>query len=391
MPPSMPCMETGDKQQTPSWWTAPPASRQRHFHGGQQQDPWIIVEGQSLRNFSSNDYLGLRKHPDVLAAAIEALREHGLGAGASRYVCGDAPVFHRLEDELAKWKGAERCLLVGSGMLANIGLMQALCGRHTEVFADRWNHASLLDGIRLAGARLRRFAHRDIDDLERLLRRGKSRTRVIVSDGVFSMDGDEADVQALIACAERYDAWLVLDDAHGNGCLGEHGGGLSRMAGIQGHPRLIEVGTFGKAFGGYGAFILGSEAVIDGLRQRLRTAIYSTAMPPSMAAAMRISLRLIQRGKAQALLRNRIRCFREMLSSLPLLPSRTPIQPLILGTDEAALRASKALAKRGFFIPAIRPPTVPEGSARLRITISVMHDENALGELAHALPTCMAT
>ncbi len=345
------------------------------------------MAGQRLHNFASNDYLGLRQHPDVLASARQGLEDYGLGAAASRYITGDAPVFHELEAALARWKGTERALLLGSGMLANIGMLQAMADRHCEVFADKLNHASLIDGVRLSGARLRRYAHRDLRQLAKMLASSRCSRRLIVSDGVFSMDGDEADVAALLQLAEQHQAWLILDDAHGNGCLGPAGASLTALAGVQGHPRLIEVGTFGKAFGGYGAFVLASSAIIEGLMQRLRTAIYSTALPPMMACAMLTALQLIQRGELQHSLQQSITYFRQLTADLPLLPSRTPVQALVIGDDDATLAAARQLQAAGFFVPAIRPPTVPEGSARLRITLSAQQSADDIAALAKMLHT----
>jgi len=372
----------------PPWWQHPAEHSRRRLPATQQHGVLINVAGRMMINFSSNDYLGLRQHPQLISTACDYIAQHGLGSGASRYISGDDPAFAQLERDCAAWKGAQACLLLGSGMLGNIGLLQALATRHSEIFADRLNHASLLDGARLSRARLHRYAHRDMAALESLLQHSNSEQRIIVSDGVFSMDGDEADVATLISLCERYDAWLVLDDAHGNGCIGAQGAGLTTEAGVQGHPRLIECGTFGKALGGYGAFIVASTAVIEGLIQRLRTAIYSTALPPAMAKAMSAALVLLQQAALRQRLQDNIQSFLALNQDLPLLPSRTPIQPLAMGTDEAALQASTRLRDAGFFIPAIRPPTVPQGESRLRITLSALHTSeqiNALSEALHRL------
>jgi len=381
---------------TRNWFTPPQDVRRRRFNGGERQGMHIAVQGRSLLNFAGNDYLGLSHHSDVITAARGALETHGTGSGASRLVSGDDPVMHQLERELAAWKGYEAALIVGSGMLANLGLLQALADRRTELFCDRLNHASLVDGARLSGARVTRFAHLDVNGLERALQKSAAQRRIIVSDGVFSMDGDCADVSALLALAERYDALLLLDDAHGFGVLGEGGRGLTSISdhqpdckesGLAGHGRLIEVGTCGKALGSYGAFILGTSELIEGLRQSLRTMTYSTALPPAVCAASLAALHVLQQGDVVARLLSRIELFRRLASEqgLELMPSSTPIQPLLLGSESAALDASRALQDAGFFVSAIRPPTVPEGTSRLRITLSSAHEEADIRALVQAL------
>ena len=376
-----------DMPDASNWFAPVPEARRRAFPRTLRDGPRIEAAGRRLVNFASNDYLGLASHPEVVEAAVRALCERGLGAGASRLVSGDDPALHAFERELARWKGYGACLLLGSGMLANIGLLDALAGREARLFGDRLNHASLVDGARLARGRLHRYPHLDLAALERLLARRGSGRNVIVSDGVFSMDGDCADVRGLLELAERRDAIVVLDDAHGLGVLGPEGRGLAAEAGCAGHPRLVEVGTCGKALGGYGAFILGPAAFIEGLRQRLRTMIYSTALPPALPAASMAALAVLRRERLSERLQARIRHFLRAAGEacLPLLPSRTAIQPLVVGADEAALAASAALRERGFFVPAIRPPTVPEGTARLRITISAAHEEAELDALVAAL------
>jgi len=345
------------------------------------------VDGRELLNFASNDYLGLAAHPCIRDAAIGSIHRHGFGSGASRLVSGDAPVMHELEDALARWKGFEAALVVGSGMLANMGLVDALAARGTRLFCDRLNHASLLDGARLSRGTVHRYPHLDLARLECLLEVHAAPGRIIVSDGVFSMDGDCADVHALLELAEHHDSLLVLDDAHGLGVLGPDGRGLSFEAGVQGHARLVEVGTCGKALGGYGAFVLGTTELIEGLRQRLRTMIYSTALPPCMPAATLEALRVMRAEALPRRLQKNVRLFLDLATrlALPLAPSRTPIQPLILGDDEAAMGAASRLREHGFFVAAIRPPTVPEGTARLRITLSAAHTTKQIEHLVSAL------
>jgi len=370
------------------WFPKLAPAQLRHFLASTQQGVQIEVKGNPLINFSSNDYLGLRTHPDVIHAAVETIESAGFGSGASRLVCGDHPHMHQLEAELASWKGYESCLMLGSGVLANIGLIQALSDRQTHLFSDKLNHASLVDGARLSGATNHRFQHRDMSMLEQMLQdqvaqAESSHKRIIVSDGVFSMDGDCADVEALLALAERYQTLLVVDDAHGTACVGEQNKGLTAQ--IAGHDRLIEVGTFGKAFGGYGAFILGTHELIEGLCQRMRTMIYSTALPAAIPAAMLASLALIQSGTLQQQLHENIQIFLEHSDGLPLIASQTAIQPLLIGEDADALLASHKLRDAGFFVPAIRPPTVRHGTARLRITLSAAHSRTDIEALTQAL------
>jgi len=370
-----------------NWFSPVTEVRHRSFLCSQRSDIWIEVHGTRLLNFASNDYLGLSFHPEVQRAAIETIRHDGFGSGASRLVSGDDPLLHELEDALVRWKGYEAALIVGSGMLANIGLLNALAERGTHLFCDKFNHASLVDGARLACGTIHRYAHLDLGGLERLLKKYHTSRRIIVSDGVFSMDGDCADIRALMQLAESYDALVVLDDSHGLGTAGPGGRGLAAEAGVQGHTRLIEVGTCGKALGAYGAFILGSSEMIEGLRQRCRTMIYSTALPPCVSSAALAALRVLQEENLSQKLQENVKLFLHLArqADLPLVASCTPIQPLILGSDEAALQASSRLHEHGFFVSAIRPPTVPEGTARLRITVSAAHKAEHIKNLVKAL------
>jgi len=353
----------------------------------------IEVDGMRLLNFASNDYLGLSFHPAVQQAAIDTIRHHGFGSGASRLVSGDDSALHELEETLASWKGYEAALIVGSGMLANIGLLDALSERGSHLFCDKLNHASLVDGARLCRGKVHRYAHLDLSGLEQLLKKQPASRRIIISDGVFSMDGDCADMHGLMQLAEACDALVVLDDAHGLGTLGPEGRGLAAEAGVQGHARLIEVGTCGKALGAYGAFILGSSQVIEGLRQRCRTMIYSTALPPCAPAAALTALRVLQAEDLPRRLQENLTLFLDLArqAGLPLVASRTAIQPLILGSDEVALQVSSGLRKHGFFVSAIRPPTVPEGTARLRITLSAAHQAGHIKRLIEALAMAVNT
>jgi len=379
MPSSMPNMIDSR-----NWFAEIPATRRRHFLASQRDGVRIDVNGCSLINFASNDYLGLSCHPAVCMAAQGACAT-AVGSGASRLVSGDDPMLHRLETKLAEWKGYEACLITGSGMLANLGLLQALADRHTQIFADKLNHASLVDGARLSGAKSHRYAHLDIQQLEQQLKKHAAVKRIIVSDGVFSMDGDCAYVGALLKLAEAHDTLLIIDDAHGIGTVGDDGKGLTAIHHIAGHARLIEVGTFGKAFGSYGAFILGTFEMIEALRQRQRSMIYSTALPIAMIAAAETALALIQRGEQVKQLHHNLDHFKSATSKQGFMASDTAIQPLIVGSDVQALEMSAALAKNGFFVAAIRPPTVPEGTARLRFTLSAAHSPEQIDALVDAL------
>jgi len=338
-----------------------------------------------MTNFASNDYLGLATDTAVMKAACETISEHGLGSGASRLISGDDPLIHQLECELAEWKGAEACLMLGSGMLTNIGLLQAIADRNSHIFADKLNHASLVDGVRLSGAHSHRFNHLDMGQLASMLQKKPAERRIIVSDGVFSMDGDCADLNRLMSLAEASDALLIIDDAHGIGTVGSDGRGLTCAAGVTGNSRLIEVGTLGKSFGCYGAFILGTSEMIEGLRQRMRTLIYSTALPAALSAAGLAALELIRQGDVVKKLHENLGLFRKLASGLPLMSSETPIQPLFIGSDEDALAMAAKLREQGLFVPAIRPPTVPEGTARLRITLSAAHSSDEIRRLVKVL------
>lgn len=352
----------------------------------------VRVDGRELLNFCSNDYLGLRTHPELIRAASECMRQHGFGAGASHLVTGHSLEHYALETELAAFTGRERALLFSSGYMANLGVISALSTRHDLIVADRLNHASLLDAARLAGARLRRYPHLQ-SSAAALALEGHPGAAMIVTDGVFSMDGDIAPVSELAALASQRGAWLMVDDAHGLGVLGAGGGGTLEQAGLDARAVPILIGTLGKALGSFGAFVAGDAALIEFLIQRARTYVYTTALPPAIAAATRAALRLVQnepwrRQRLHALVAR----FRAGAAAhgLPLLPSSTPIQPLIVGSSAHALALSEALGAQGFWVGAIRPPTVPQGSARLRVTLSAAHDEAQVDALIEALAAVFA-
>lgn len=358
-----------------------------------------LASGQALLAFCSNDYLGLAHHPTLVAASTEGAQRWGVGSGASHLVSGHTQAHAELEDDLARWfaphiPGA-RALVLGSGYAANLALMTALADGQTTILSDKLNHASLIDGSLLAPAAKRlRYPHGALEVLERQLRACDTPIKLIVTDAVFSMDGDVADVPALLVLAEAHDAWLVLDDAHGLGVLGAHGHGTLEHFGLC-SERLIVMGTLGKAAGVAGAFVAAHPTIIAWLVQRARSYIYTTAMPAVQAHTLRASLALIESPEGdvrRAHLRNLLAQWRAgvqpVLAQRPdwsLPDSYTAIQPLVVGGNETALRLSAALEVQGLWVPAIRPPTVPVGTARLRITFSAAHSMADVAQLLHAL------
>lgn len=351
----------------------------------------VIVDGEKYLNFCSNDYLGLANHPLVIAAFKKAADEFGVGSGASHLVCGHTALHHRLEEKLAEFTGRPRALLFSTGYMANLGVVNALLDKNDFVFEDKLNHASLLDAGLLSGARFQRFLHNDIDNLETRLQASveKSNARkLIVVDGVFSMDGDCAPLPQLATLAQKHNAWLMVDDAHGIGVLGARGAGCAEHFQLDQRQLPIVMATLGKAFGTFGAFVAGSEALIETLIQFSRTYIYTTAMPAAVAAATLQSLELvIAEHWRREHLQNLIARFRRGAQQigLQLFASNTAIQPLLIGDAAEAMRWSEALAADGIWISAIRPPTVPANSARLRITLSAAHSEAQVDRLLEAL------
>jgi 8-amino-7-oxononanoate synthase len=349
----------------------------------------VRVDGETLLSFCSNDYLGLANDARVIAALRSGAERYGAGSGASHLVTGHSLAHHALEEELAAFVGAERALLFSTGYMANLGVVSALLDRHGTVFEDKLNHASLIDAARLSGAQVQRYAHADLARLETLLAVGEGE-KLVLSDGVFSMDGDVAQVARLATLVQQHGAWLLVDDAHGVGVLGAHGRGTLEHFGLRPQAPLILLGTLGKAFGSFGAFIAGDEDLVEYLIQRARPYIYTTALPPAVAEATRASLRIVQEeGWRREVLNARIAQFRAGAAQLglKLLDSPTPIQALILGEAQAAMAASDALRTRGILVAAIRPPTVPAGSARLRITFSAQHSAQQVERLLEALAT----
>jgi 8-amino-7-oxononanoate synthase len=349
------------------------------------------VDGKKVLNFAANDYLGLAGNADIARALADGALQWGAGSGASHLVSGHLAPHEALEKEIAAFTGFPRALTFSTGYLANLAVTPTLAGRGDAVFADKLNHASLIDAMQLAkanGADVQRYAHNDVAALEKMLAASPAAHKVIVTDAVFSMDGDLAPLPLIFALAERYDAWLVIDDAHGFGVLGPHGEGSLAHFNLPASKRIVLMGTLGKAAGVGGAFVAGSATAIEYLLQKGRSYIFTTAQPPAIACALAKSLQLIQNGDAlRANLIARISQLRDGLAGLPLklLPSLTAIQPLIVGENDAAVALSKALWERDLWVPAIRPPTVPKGTARLRISVSAAHTEADIAQLVAAL------
>jgi len=364
--------------------------RRRHIEGA--PGPRMSLDGRPVIAFCTNDYLGLARHPRVVAAFQRGAEVYGVGSGSAHLVAGHGPAHEALEEELADFLGRPRALLFSTGYMANLGVIQALAGPGDPVFEDKLNHASLIDGALLARARLRRYPHADMAALRRQVQghitTEGTATALIATDGVFSMDGDLAPLPELAALARAAGAWLLVDDAHGIGVLGREGRGCLDHFGLGMEEVPILVGTLGKALGTFGAFVAGEDDLIETLIQSARSYIYTTAPPPALAAATRASLALARREEwRRERLRELIGGFRAGAAQLglPLLPSPTPIQPLLAGSAERALAWSQTLESRGLLVTAIRPPTVPLGSARLRVTLSALHSDQELDMLLEAL------
>ena len=354
------------------------------------QGPQVVVDGQPLLAFCSNDYLGLANHPEVIAAWRAGAERWGVGGGASHLVVGHSTPHHQLEEALAEFTGRPRALLFTTGYMANLGAVTALVGQGDTVLQDRLNHASLLDAGLLSGARFNRYLHNDADSLEKRLDKAEGNT-LVVTDGVFSMDGDLADLPQLVSRARARDAWLMVDDAHGFGTLGRNGGGVAEHFGLSLEELPVLVGTLGKAFGTAGAFVAGSEDLIESLVQFARPYIYTTSQPPALACATLKSLALLRdehwRREHLAALIAQFRGGAQDIG-LQLMDSFTPIQPILIGDAGRALRLSQMLRERGLMVTAIRPPTVPAGSARLRVTLTAAHSAAQVQLLLNALAEC---
>ena len=351
--------------------------------------PRVTVDGHGLVAFASNDYLGLANDPALVVAVRNAASRWGVGAGASHLICGHFAPHEALEADLAAFiapcAGA-RALTFSSGYLANLAILSALAGRHDAIFADRLNHACLNEGAQLSRADFIRYPHGDLDTLERALAGSKAPCKIIATDAVFSMDGDVAPLPRLLELADAHDAWLVVDDAHGFGVLGEGRGSLAHLGLVS--ERIVHMATLGKAAGVAGAFVVAHPSVIETLVQTARSYIYTTAAPPLLAEAARAALSIIRNDTGRrAHLAGLIGQFRDGARGLPwpLLPSLTAIQPLVVGDSGAAMSVAEDLRARGFWVPAIRPPTVPQGTARLRVSLSAAHSTDDVAALLAAL------
>jgi 8-amino-7-oxononanoate synthase len=358
-----------------------------------------LVDGRQLIDFSSNDYLGLARHPAVAAAMAECAGYCGAGSGASHLVTGHGVEHSRLEEELAAFTGRERALLFSTGYMANLAVITTLAGRGETVLLDRLSHASLIDGGLLSGARFKRYTHADAAAAESALAADAETAAVVATDGVFSMDGDVGPLDSLARSSQAHGAWLVVDDAHGLGVLGASGRGAVEHFGLSGNDVPVLVGTLGKAFGSFGAFVAGSGDLIELLMQKARSYIYTTALPQPVAAASRKALEIAQRESWRRervlALAERFRAGAQQLG-VPVMTAAhapqplTPIQPVIVGSAEAAMRLQRELFAAGFCVVAIRPPTVPRGSARLRVTLSAAHTESQVDTLLEALISAWA-
>ena len=360
--------------------------RVRRTVGG-AQGPEVLVNGRRVLCFASNNYLGLADDERLRRAAIDALESSGTGSGASPLVSGHMAEHEALEREIAAWLGFEAALVFGSGYHANVAVIPALAGAEDEVFSDALNHASLIDGCRLARARVTVFPHRDLGALERALGASRARRKLVVCDSIFSMDGDAMPLAELVALAEHHGAWTMLDEAHATGVFGASGAGLAEAEGV-GERVTVRMGTLGKALGGYGAFVAGSRDLIETLVNRARAYVFSTALPPSIVAAARAAIAIV---RAEPELRERLwRNARRMHAALAAAgldpaPLASPILPLVAGESRAALRVAAHAFERGILAPAIRPPTVPAGTARLRVTPMATHDGEQIDRAAAVL------
>lgn len=362
--------------------------RQRRLLDSPQAEH-IVANDQHFLSFCSNDYLGLANHPDLIAAMQHAAQESGVGSGASNLITGHHRYHDQLEKQLAQFVELPAALLFSTGYMANIGVIGALMGRNDAVFADKLNHACLNDGAYFSLAAFHRFPHNDVAALEKLLKASTAKHKLIAADAVFSMDGDIAPIPAYLALCEQYDAYLYVDDAHGFGVLGEHGKGSLSHFKLK-SPRIIMMATLGKAAGVAGAFVAGEQVVIDYLIQKANSYVYSTPAPPALSATLAASVRLIEQGDdLRAHLRSLITYLKQNLHTKKwqLLPSDTAVQPLVVGDNHEALALSEYLQTQGILVPAIRPPTVPVGTSRLRISLSASHTLDDIKRLIEAIHT----
>lgn len=352
------------------------------------QDRVVNVNGQDVLNFCSNDYLGLATHPALANAAMDAIQQSGNSSSASHLVCGHLSDHERLESELAQFVGAEQAVVFSTGYMANLAIPQTFLGRDDLILEDRLNHASMIDAGLACSATMKRYSHVDVEALIVKLKKSDAARKMVLTDGVFSMDGDQAPVRELKNVCREYGAVLVVDDAHGFGVLGNRGSGLLEQEDLRPAGNILMVGTLGKAAGSFGAFIAGDAVYMEALIQFARTYIYTTALPPSVVATTRAAIEVItNEPERRASLRANVEHFKTRLqnANFELMESQTPIQPILLGNSNSALAASQWLWENGIWVSAIRPPTVPEGSARLRITLTANHQAADIDRLCDVL------
>ncbi len=356
------------------------------------QQPTMVIDNKEVLSFCSNDYLGLANHPLVKKAFISAVDHYGVGSGAAHLVNGHTQEHQLLEQELADFTGREAALLFSTGYMANLGVVSAFMNRGDAIFADRLNHASLVDATLLSGAKLIRYSHNDTVILQKKLSVNDASNKMILTDSVFSMDGDLANIPELVKSSQQHNAWLMLDDAHGFGVLGENGAGVVEEFSVNQNDVPLLMATLGKAAGTSGAFIAGSYEHIDYLKQSARTWIYTTAMPPAIAAASRESLKLIKSENwRREKLMELVDLFKQQAKEkgIHVLPSDTAIQPVLIGSSRATLAISENMFKAGILVTAIRPPTVPSNTARLRVTFSANHEKKDVHLLLDRLIECI--
>ena len=357
------------------------------------QQPHMKINGVENLTFCSNDYLGLANHPEITQAFKKAADKYGVGSGAAHLINGHSIEHQKLEEALAEFTGRDRVLLFSTGYMANLGVINALMERGDALYSDRLNHASLIDAGLLSNAKMQRYAHSDVNALQKIYDKSTAKNSMVVSDGVFSMDGDIAPVTQLAEITEKQKAWLMIDDAHGFGVLGKNGAGLLQQMNLSQHQVPILMATLGKGVGTAGAFVAGSDDLIEYLIQTARTYIFTTAMPPAIAAATRASLKLVQADNwRREKLSSLIQQFKQGAGELGLemMASDTPIQPILIGGTEKAVEISNQLKKQGILVTAIRPPTVPEGTSRLRVTLSAQHTEKDITQLLDSLDNVIA-
>ena len=348
----------------------------------------IVLNGKMVLNFSSNDYLGLANDARIKRAAVEAIERYGFGVGSSRLICGNMTVHDKLEEELSSFKNTQSALVFSSGYMANTGIISALMGRNDIVLCDKLNHASIIDGIILSRAKMHRYRHVDIQDLEHILKTSVG-NKLIVTDTVFSMDGDKAPLKEIVDLSRRYEAMVMVDEAHAFGILGPHGGGMVEELGLQGQVD-IQMGTLSKAAGCSGAYVCGTKILCEYLINKSRAFIYTTAMPPALAQAALVALHIIrQDGKLRHQLKDNADYLHRELKAMGFdtMNSTTPIIPILVKDPVRACAFSEHLLKQGIFVQAIRPPTVPVNTARLRLTVTAAHTRGDLDRLLNALRT----